>query len=101
MAAPAEPAKATDRIGSRTGSAPPPATRAPTSATPASAQKAIAPDASSLQAATAVSAPKRRYLVKEYPPTAATWSARWSGRDRRDRRSASAGDLARARMHPA
>src|SRR6266545_4464038 len=65
MAAAAEPATTTARIGSRMGSAPPPAITAPASATPASAQNAIAPDASSLQTATAVSAPKRRYLVYE------------------------------------
>ncbi len=46
-------------------SAPPPAMTAPTSAIADRAQNAIAPDASSLQAATAVSAPKRRYLVNE------------------------------------
>ncbi len=64
-AAPAEPANTTDRSGSRMAPAPPPAITAPTSASAASAQKAIAPAASSLQAATEVSAPRRRYLVNE------------------------------------
>src|SRR5712691_9140488 len=64
IAAPTEPASTTDRIGSRTGAAPPPAMTAPVSATAARAAKAIAPEASSLQAATAELAPNRRYLAE-------------------------------------